>query len=81
MAVAQKKPSAVPLKDLYEIGEVPPLGHVPAKMYAWAIRKERHGPPETAMQCEVVPTWPIADDADDDVPDQSKPKAAHDLAG
>ena len=62
MAVAQKKPSAAPLKDLYEIGEVPPLGHVPAKMYAWAIRKERHGPPETAMQCEVVPTWPIAED-------------------
>jgi len=62
MAVAQKKPSAAPLKDLYEIGEVPPLGHIPEKMYAWAIRKERHGPPETAMRCEVVPTWPIADD-------------------
>ena len=62
MAVAQKKPSAAPLKDLYEIGEVPPLGHVPAKMYAWAIRKERHGPPEKAMQHEVVPTWPIAED-------------------
>ena len=47
MAVAQKKPSAAPLKDLYDIGEVPPLGHVPATMHAWAIRKERHGPPET----------------------------------
>ena len=33
------------LKDLYEIGEIPPLGHVPKNMYAWAIRKERHGPP------------------------------------
>ena len=32
MAVAQKKPSAAPLKDLYAIGEVPPLGHVPATM-------------------------------------------------
>src|ERR1700688_677334 len=62
MAVAQKKPSAAPLKDLYEMGEVPPLGHVPAKMYAWAIRKERHGPPEKAMQLEVGPTWPIAED-------------------
>src|SRR6202044_4169245 len=62
MAVAQIKSSAAPLKDLYEIGEVPPLGHVPAKMYGWAIRKERHGPPETAMQLEVVPTWPIAED-------------------
>jgi hypothetical protein len=34
-----------PKKDLYEIGEIPPLGHVPAKMYAWAIRRERHGAP------------------------------------
>ena len=62
MAVAQKKPSAAPLKDLYDIGEIPPLGHVPATMHAWAIRKERHGPPEQAMQSEVVPTWPIAED-------------------
>jgi crotonyl-CoA carboxylase/reductase len=44
------------VKDLYEIGEIPPLGHVPANMYAWAIRKERHGQPNTAMQCEVLPT-------------------------
>ena len=43
-------------KDLYEIGEIPPLGHVPAQMYAWAIRRERHGPPDTAMLCEVVDT-------------------------
>src|SRR5262249_29411174 len=43
-------------KDLYEIGEVPPLGHVPARMHAWSIRKERHGPPETSMQLEVLPT-------------------------
>ncbi len=50
------------LKDLYEIGEIPPLGHVPAKMYAWAIRRERHGPPETSMQIEVLPTWSIGDE-------------------
>ncbi|MEJ0078869.1 MAG: crotonyl-CoA carboxylase/reductase [Alphaproteobacteria bacterium] len=49
-------------KALYEIGEIPPLGHVPEKMYAWAIRKERHGPPESSFQIEVLPTWPIADD-------------------
>ena len=42
-------------KNLYEIGEIPPLGHVPAQMYAWAIRRERHGEPEKAMQVEVVP--------------------------
>ena len=33
-------------KDLYEVGEIPPLGHVPAKMHAWAIRRERHGEPD-----------------------------------
>jgi len=44
------------VKDLYELGEIPPLGHVPRQMYAWAIRRDRHGPPETAMQVEVVET-------------------------
>ncbi len=47
------------MKDLYEIGEMPPLGHVPKNMYAWAIRRERHGKPNEAMQVEVVPTWEI----------------------
>jgi crotonyl-CoA carboxylase/reductase len=47
------------LKDLYEIGEIPPLGHVPATMYAWTVRKERHGPPEQSMKIEIVPTWPL----------------------
>lgn len=44
------------LKDLYEVGEIPPLGHVPKKMYAWAIRRERHGEPEKSFQVEVVDT-------------------------
>ena len=48
-----------PVKDLYEIGEIPPLGHVPKQMYAWAIRRDRHGPPEQSMQLEVVPTWEL----------------------
>ena len=52
----------VTTKDLYEIGEIPPLGHVPANMYAWAIRKERHGEPITAMQQEVVPVAEVGDD-------------------
>ncbi len=59
---ALKAPSAVGVrapKDLYEIGEIPPLGHVPKNMYAWAIRRERHGNPDTAMQVEVVPTWQL----------------------
>ena len=41
-------------KDLYEVGEIPPLGHVPKQMYAWAIRRERHGEPDKSMQVEVV---------------------------
>ena len=56
-------PAARPAgKDLYEIGEIPPLGDVPRNMYGWAIRQDRHGPPDTAMQVEVLPTWPIGED-------------------
>src|ERR1043165_1665100 len=43
-------------KSLYESGKPPPLGHVPKKMYAWAIRKERHGPPSDSFKVEVLPT-------------------------
>jgi crotonyl-CoA carboxylase/reductase len=50
------------VKDLYEVGEVPPAYHVPKNMYAWAIRKERHGRPKTAMQLEVLPTPTIGED-------------------
>ena len=58
---AEHQEPATPLtrgekKDLYEVGEIPPLGHVPKQMYAWAIRRERHGEPTTAMQVEVVDT-------------------------
>jgi crotonyl-CoA carboxylase/reductase len=47
---------AAPEKALYEVGEIPPLGYVPPKMFAWAIRRERHGEPDSAMQVEVVET-------------------------
>jgi len=47
-------PYAAPEKDLYEMGEIPPMGFVPKQMYAWAIRRERHGNPDTAMLQEVV---------------------------
>ncbi len=43
-----------PQKDLYELGEIPPMGYVPRKMYAWTIRRERHGEPDKSMQVEVV---------------------------
>jgi len=45
-----------PVKDLYAMGEMPPLGHVPAQMHAWVLRRERHGEPEQALQIEVVDT-------------------------
>ena len=30
------------------------MGHVPERMYAWTIRRERHGEPDQAFQIEVV---------------------------
>src|SRR5260221_14497890 len=51
-----------PKKDLYKVGEIPPLGHVPKSMYAWAIRRDRHGPPEQSMQLQDGPTHPIGGD-------------------
>jgi crotonyl-CoA carboxylase/reductase len=60
--MSKTQAAAQPLKDLYEFGELPPLGHVPANMYAWAIRRERHGPPQESFQVEVVPTWVIGEE-------------------
>ena len=54
--------SGSPAKDLYELGELPPLGHVPANMYAWTIRRDRHGPPQDSFKVEVVPTWEIGEE-------------------
>ena len=42
------------VKDLYDLGEIPPMGHVPAQMHAWAIRRERHGEPDQSFQLETV---------------------------
>jgi len=41
-------------KDLYEIGEVPPVGHLPKEMYAQVIRADRFGEPKSAFQIERV---------------------------
>jgi crotonyl-CoA carboxylase/reductase len=43
-------------RDLYQVGDLPPLGDVPARMYAQVIRPERFGEPEAAFQVEVVDT-------------------------
>jgi crotonyl-CoA carboxylase/reductase len=58
-ALSTAPTSSAALKDLYEIGEIPPLGHVPKNMYAWVVRQDRHGPPETSMLTEVIPTWKL----------------------
>ena len=39
-------------KDLYEIGEIPPVGEVPARMYAQLIRPDRYGDPTDAFKVE-----------------------------
>src|SRR5919198_1328537 len=50
--------------DLYEIGQIPPVGEVPARMYAQVIRPDRFGEPEKAFQVEEVPVpEPGPDDA------------------
>ncbi|TVR84428.1 MAG: crotonyl-CoA carboxylase/reductase [Rhodospirillales bacterium] len=49
-------------KELYDIGDAPPLGEVPAKMHAWLIRAERFGQPTTAFQKEVIDVPDIKDD-------------------
>ncbi len=49
-------------KDLYAIAEAPPVGHVPPRMHAYTVRRERFGPPMESFQVEVVETPEIADD-------------------
>jgi crotonyl-CoA carboxylase/reductase len=49
-------------KELYAVGEQPPVGEVPPKMNAWLVRENRFGQPTTAFQKEVVDVPPIADD-------------------
>ncbi len=49
-------------KDLYPIGEAPPVGHVPPKMHAYTVRKERFGPPNDSFRVEVLETPDVADD-------------------
>ncbi|MCB1145207.1 MAG: crotonyl-CoA carboxylase/reductase [Leptospiraceae bacterium] len=49
-------------KELYEIGEVPPLGEIPKKMYAQVIREDRFGEPAKAFQIETVEVPEIGPD-------------------
>jgi crotonyl-CoA carboxylase/reductase len=40
--------------DIYPIGELPPIGEVPKRMYAQVIRPERFDVPEKAFQIEEI---------------------------
>ena len=41
-------------QEIYEVGEVPPIGHVPKQMYAQVIRAERFGDPRHAFKIEKI---------------------------
>jgi crotonyl-CoA carboxylase/reductase len=41
-------------KEIYDIGELPPIGHVPKRMYGQLIRADRFGHPTQAFQTEKV---------------------------
>jgi crotonyl-CoA carboxylase/reductase len=49
-------------KELYEIGEIPPLGEIPPRMYAQVIRPDRFGEPEKAFQVEELPVPEVGPD-------------------
>ena len=43
-------------KDIYPVGELPPIGEVPKRMHANLIRPERFAEPEKAFQIEEIDT-------------------------
>jgi crotonyl-CoA carboxylase/reductase len=44
------------MKDLYQLGDTPPLGEVPPRMLAQVIRQERFGQPMQAFKIEEIAT-------------------------
>ena len=50
------------MKDLYQLGEMPPVGQVPKRMLAQVIRQERFGEPTKAFQVEPIDVPGIAPD-------------------
>ena len=41
-------------KEIYDLGEEIPLGHVPKKMHAFAVRQDRFGEPIDSWQREII---------------------------
>ncbi len=50
------------MADLYDIGEKPPLGEVPARMHAYLVRQNRFGQPRDAWKREIISTPTIGPD-------------------
>ena len=50
------------MKDVYEIGQMPPIGQIPKRMHAQVIRQERFGIPTKAFQVEEIDVPEIAAD-------------------
>ena len=46
--------SNVSVKELYDLGDQPPLGEVPPKMHAFMVRQDRFGKPIDAWKSEVI---------------------------
>ena len=42
------------VKELYDLGDKPPLGEVPTKMHAFMVRQDRFGKPIDAWKSEVI---------------------------
>ena len=49
-------------KDIYDIGEIPPPGEIPERMYAQVIRPERFGEPKDAFRVEEIPVPEVGPD-------------------
>ncbi|MDP6030679.1 MAG: alcohol dehydrogenase catalytic domain-containing protein, partial [Arenicellales bacterium] len=43
-----------PVREIYDLGDRPPLGAVPGKMHAFCVRQDRFGPPKDAWQREII---------------------------
>ena len=41
-------------KNLYDLGDMPPLGEVPKQMHAFMVRQDRFGKPIDACKNEVI---------------------------
>src|SRR6266705_2157801 len=50
------------MADLFDLGDKPPLGEIPARMHAYLVRQNRFGQPSDAWKREVIPTPTIGPD-------------------